>query len=149
MRSLMWSTSFDISLCQSRLVTACCASRRRRGSSQGRRGGRKLIDVIKDRLEQHRGRNDPIHHPFGEPGDRLFLAMHQEHATSNRPPRRDPSRELRAVGVARVIVDGTDARRHADFITLNSHRLGAVQQEPAKGAVGLKSGQQHRRPSIP
>ena len=33
MRSLMSRISFDISLCQSRLVTACGASRRRRGSS--------------------------------------------------------------------------------------------------------------------
>ena len=109
----------------------------------------KLVDVIKDRLEQHRGRNDPIQHTFGEAGDRLLLAMHQEQATSNRPARRDPSRQFRSVGVAGIIVDRTDRRRHLDFITLNSDRLGAVDEKPAKGSLGLETDQQHRRPRIP
>jgi hypothetical protein len=73
----------------------------------------------------------------------------QEKRAANGPPRRNPARQLRAVGVTGVFIDAANARRDFDFLALDAHSLRAIVEKAAQRAAGLKPDQQHRRPSVP
>jgi len=88
-----------------------------------RRCGGQLVDVI-EKWNEHLGRRyRALGNALRQTGERRFFAVYQEHAAPNRLPRRDPARELGAVGVTRIVVDAADARRDLDLLALDAPAL--------------------------
>ena len=77
-------------------------------------------------------------------GDRRVFAVDQKQPAVNRPPRRNPASQLRAVGMTGIIVDAADARRDFDFLALDADSLRAIVKKPAERAARLEAGQQNR-----
>ena len=60
------------------------------------------------------------------------------------PPRSNPARKLRSVGMTRIFVEAANACSNVDFLALDAHRLRAIVQETAERALGLKAYQENR-----
>ena len=133
-----------MSLCQSRSTTASGASSAGGAMSIGvGAGGRKLVDVIENRIEDLRRRDCPLGDPVGQSGHRRLLAVNQKHAAMNRPSRRNPARQFRPVGMAGIFVEVADAGGDLDLLALDAHGFRAFVQETAERALGLEADQQH------
>ena len=110
---------------------------------------RQIVDIVEQRREYFRGRNNPFGNTIGQAGERRLFAVHQEQAAPDRAAGRYPTRQFRSIGMARIFFEASDPRRDFDFIALNPHRLGALDQETPERALRLKPRQQHRGIALP
>ena len=67
--------------------------------------------------------------------------MDEEQAAPDRAAFRNPSRQFRSIGMAGIVVDGTDGCSDFDLVALDAHGPGPVDEKPAERSLGLKADQ--------
>ena len=100
-------------------------------------------------MKNLRCRYDSVGDAVRQAGNGRLFTVNQEQPALDRTARRDPSRELRSIGMSGIIVDGANSCRDLDLVALDTDGLRAVDEKPAERSLSLEADQQNGRTGIP